>query len=268
MPTARSSLPRYGGRGRRVGGAAACRDRHRAGELGRRGAHSGDRATLLVGRDLQRDACATVRGRLLQAVGQLRDLHRVVEVVPRVVVEVDDAAEVVLLDDLRGGVDAEVRLVLRVDLVGRLAVDPGHEQLADLLFEGQPVQGALRFGREGVHLPSLTGRCGARAGHGECARHRQHEYSARKNTSDAQGASQYPRGADGSVSARNAAREFLTRTSRLLESYSRTKGLSIGHADQSWPDFLRQSGTTRVAESAKKGRTPRACARDVLHRGQ
>ena len=93
--------------------------------------------------------CAPLVDRgLLQAVGQLRDLSGVVEVVAAVVVEVDDAAEVVLRDHLRRRVDAEVSLVLRVDLVGGLAVDPGDEQLADLLLEAQPAQSLIRSGVE------------------------------------------------------------------------------------------------------------------------
>ncbi|WP_418605740.1 Maf family protein [Georgenia sp. SUBG003] len=101
------------------------------------GPDPGDDPALLVDGDGERDPGSVVaQGGLLEAVGQGGDLAGLLGVAGPG--EVEDAAEVVLLDDLGGGVDAVAGLVagLHRRVVGRGAVDvrPGH--LADELVEG------------------------------------------------------------------------------------------------------------------------------------
>ena len=141
MPIARSSCAADLGRVVRVGHAASRAQRHVAGQLGGRRSDPGDDAVLLVGADQQRDA-GRLRGRHpLQAVGQAGDLLGVRHVVRPG--EVDDAADVVLLDQLLAVRDAELLLVVRdVGRVGRVGGPPvgvGDEELPDLLLQRHPL---------------------------------------------------------------------------------------------------------------------------------
>ena len=141
MPMARSSCAADPAGVVRVGRAATRAQRHVAGQLGGRRADPGDDAVLLVGADRQRDA-GPLRGRHpLQAVGQAGDLLGVRHVVRPG--EVDDATDVVLLDQLLAVRDAELLLVVRdvgrVGRVGRLPVGVGDEELPDLLLQRHPL---------------------------------------------------------------------------------------------------------------------------------
>src|SRR5690606_16320436 len=80
------------------------------------------------------------------------------------VVEVDDAARLVLADDVGRGVDAVLLLVALVFLVGRVAPHVGDEELADLLLEGHPAQRA--FGPVRVVSAGVGRRAGVPRGRG------------------------------------------------------------------------------------------------------
>src|SRR5262249_22934961 len=120
-----------------VGPGAAGPDRHRAREQRGRLAHPAHYAVLLVGGDEYGQAAGLLQGGLLDAVGQLGDLVGVAGVVGPG--EVDDAADPVPRDQLGGRADPDLLEVgVDVGLVGGgggVAVDPHHEELADLLLQ-------------------------------------------------------------------------------------------------------------------------------------
>ncbi|CAM5727506.1 hypothetical protein SALBM217S_00259 [Streptomyces griseoloalbus] len=140
----------------RVGPGAARADAHRARQQRRGLTHPGHDAVLLVGRDQHGQTARQTEGRLLDAVGQVGDLVRVAGVVRPG--EVDDAADPVLGDQLGGRAHPDLGQVgVDVGLVGvggGVAVDPHHEELADLLLQRHPgdegaqfaVVGAVRAG--------------------------------------------------------------------------------------------------------------------------
>lgn len=92
---------------------------------------------LLVGGDEDRQSARLSQRRLLDAVGEVGDLVRITGVVRPG--EVDDPAHPVPGDHLGGGTDADLLEVgVDVGLVGSgggVAVDPHHEELADLLLK-------------------------------------------------------------------------------------------------------------------------------------
>ena len=174
------------GVGRRTGRA----QRHVAGHLGGRlGQPVDDGAALLVDGDDQREAA-----RVLQAVGELRDLPGVAHVVGAAAgVEVDDGTRPVLGDDLGRGVHAVQLAVARVHGLRALPVDLDDEQLAELLLQGHPRGQFTDLAVVGVRRPLGRGDRGAgeaqrrgdasRAGQGRSAGggliHRWHSSSRR-----------------------------------------------------------------------------------------
>ena len=181
----------------------------------------------------------------LQAVGQAGDLRRVGHVVRPG--EVDDAADVVLLDQLLAVGDAELLLVVRdvgrVGRVGRLPVGVGDEELPDLLLERHPlddlVDPVAAAGRR-------RGRCTER-GHGD--RTCQEQQEQRSESGRSSGTVPPGRGTRGGVARGSAARSD--------ECRRRDAGLEPSNEMSTRSAKLNYTPTTRVnGQIAKKGRNP------------